>query len=179
MAGGSSSACIEVRVRSDMNNKLTLAVVVGTVVVLITCGQARADMYVNAVDVNQWIHPLQPASWEHMYDGSVASPTSASLTIEAADVSANEAQVWLVDSYGHWHPLGFLDPNNSATVFDLNPNWLDAMPVWAQIVGADNYQVWIGTSTLTVSGAIPAPAAVILGLIGLGCLGFVSRPKGR
>ena len=162
-----------------MNSKLTLAAIVGTALVLMTCGQARADMYVNSVDVDQWIHPWAPALWEHMYDGSVASPTSASLTIEATDVSENEAQVWLTDSYGHYHLLGLLDPDNSATVFDLNPNWLDAMPVRAQIVGADNYQVWIGTSTLTVSGAIPAPAAVTLGLIGLGCLGFVSRRKGR
>ena len=148
--------------------------------------QASADLvYTHSVDVNRWIKPLRPAVWVHQFDHSVQTPVGATLSIEASDVSLNEAQVWLMDSYGHWHYLGHLDPSTmgaSVTTFNLNPNWLDAVPVGARIQwlsGPNNHQVWIGTSTLSVSGSIPAPAAVVLGLIGLGLVGVISRLRGN
>ena len=170
-----------------MSRKWHSAIAVGFAALI--CGaistQAVADLvYTHTVDVSQWIKPLQPAVWVHEYDHSVPSPAAVTLTVTASDVSVNEAQVWLVDSYGLWHYLGHLQPSldaTSDTVFDLNANWLDAVPVGARIQwlsGPNNHQVWIGKSTLSVIGAAPAPAALILGVIGLTCLGLVTRLRG-
>ena len=153
--------------------------------VMFASGQAVADLvYTHEVELNRWIRPLQPAVWVHQFDHSVPSPSAATLTITAQDVAPREAQVWLLDSNGHWHYLGHLEASLegiSTTVFDINPSWLDAVPVGARIQwlsGDANREVWLGSSTLSVFGA-PAPAALVLGAIGLGCVGLISKLKSR
>jgi len=161
--------------------------------VMLASGQAVADLvYTHEVELNRWIRPLEPAVWVHQFDHSVSSPSAATLTITAQDVAPREAQVWLLDSNGHWHYLGHLEASLdgistaslegiSTTVFDINPSWLDAVPVGARIQwlsGDANREVWLGSSTLSVFGA-PAPAALVLGAIGLACVGLISKLKSR
>ena len=153
--------------------------------VMLVSGQAVADLvYTHEVELNRWIRPLQPAVWVHQFDHSVTSPSAATLTITARDVAPLEAQVWLLDSHGHWHYLGHLEASLdglSTTVFDINTSWLDAVPVGARIQwlsGDANREVWLGRSTRSVFGA-PAPAALVLGAIGLACIGLISTLKSR
>ena len=84
--------------------------VVFVVLVMCTSGQAVADLvYTHEVELNRWIRPGDPAVWVHQFDHSVTSPVAATLTITAQDVAPREAQVWLLDSNGHWHYLGHLE----------------------------------------------------------------------
>ena len=167
---------------TNVTGGLLIGVAVGALV-LFAPHQAAADLvYTHEVELNRWIQPFEPAVWTHLFDHSINSPAAATLTITAADVSPGEAEVWVLDSHGHWHNLGFLEAGvetMSTTVFDLNPSWLDALPVGAQIRWVSNevnHRVWLGSSTLSVFGA-PAPAALVLGAVGLGCVGLVCRLK--
>ncbi|HUW84194.1 MAG TPA: hypothetical protein VMZ31_15525 [Phycisphaerae bacterium] len=170
--------------RKDTRSRVWIGLGVAALV-MFASGQAVADLvYTHEVELNRWIEPFAPAVWTHVFDHSVNSPSAATLAITAADASAGEAEVWVLDSNGHWHNLGFLEAsidNISTTIFDLNPSWLDAVPVGAQIRWVSdevNHRVWLGSSTLSVFGA-PAPAALLLGAIGLGCVGLVSKLKSR
>jgi len=144
-----------------------------------------------------WSHTNPfPGDYElAMNEGKI---TGASLTIVADDIDEGHVvQIAFRDKTGEYHNLGQLNTmsfsdeggitigadaipgHRTVTTFALDPNWLNGV----KVIGAvGSFQLYademeeIEYSRLTVTyKPTPIPNAVILGIVGLGLIGWIKR----
>ena len=178
--------------RSERRNQMKrLIAICGVIALLSATSSAIASMYVETVDVYQYAIGPAKIGYTHTYDHSADPILTATLSIVADDVDLGELDMVSVQDFGGtWHDLGYLsdmgsytnwnyypgagNPNQplTTTVFNLDPSWINGLPVNVK-VDAD-WGVEIETSTLTVE-QVPVPGAILLGILGLGAAGLKLR----
>ena len=173
-----------------------LIAICGVLALLSVTSSAIADIYVETLPIYQY-SVGGTISYAHTYDHSADPIEYATLTIVADDVDGpgdgmdgEQDMVSIQDSGGTWHQLGYLNdmgyytnwqyspgagnPTHpdaiTTTVFNLDPSWLNGLPVSVNIETL--WGVEIETSTLTV---VPVPGAILLGILGLSAAGLKLR----
>ncbi len=177
--------------------KYSIAIVVAALIAL-TAGSAFADTFTSTVNVNQVISELSngnAGSLTYYHYLNVATPpltipgdvvTSATLTLTFSD---DEDPSWWGESayeYGRVTldgvvTFGWQELNDGAYPMTVNPIFVNTDGVLAVLVQIDNNEDgWWGTTgdiclvTSVLTGEftpVPAPAAVLLGLLGLSAAG--------
>jgi len=159
-------------------------------------GVAQADMYTDHVVIGERLFSNgtfnDSVIWSHTnpyvgdYEAALAASliNSVTLTINASDIQQNDDKVGVVftDAGGNEHFLGDLG-NGHDTTFNLDKTWLDDTQVLATLrftssngAGGSWDDALINYSELTVNGSpVPIPAAVLLGVVGLGMAGWKLR----
>jgi hypothetical protein len=141
--------------------------------------------YVESWDIYQYRIGPDNITWAHTYDHSADPVATVTLTIVADDVDFGEKDEVFVNGiyvgdlndmgyYTNWaYALGPGNPNQplTTTTFNLDPTWLDGVPVSVSIPTAWGVEIETSTLTVTSSEAIPEfstialPVASILGLL--------------
>lgn len=137
--------------------------------------------------------PMTPAEYEEaVLEGLVTSAT-VTLVVDSLE-PGNVVYAWVQDTDLVWHNVGLLntmtfidgsslvsgpsayDGHRSITTFDVEPGWLNGLPIGFKLT--QNAPVFrpfeIETSTLAVTIS-PTPGAVLLGILGLGVVGVKLR----
>ena len=162
----------------------------GVLALLSVTNSAIAGMYVETLPIYQYTVG-GTINYAHTYDHSADPIQFATLTIVADDVDQGEDDLVSVqDSDLIWHDLGYLNdigyytnwdyqpgPGNddqplTTTVFNLDPSWINGLPINVHV--ESSWGVEIETSTLTIQ-QVPLPGAILLGMLGLSAAGVKLR----
>lgn len=145
--------------------------------------------------------PLGPLTPEGYADAvQLGRITDVTLAFNVRCLDPDEqVRVWLdpVGPQQGWTMIGMIS-GNGETVFDLDDpdvfgpgGGLDGLPVAIRLEGVQSWCNWLDvakleSSTLSVAVAdgyapptVPVPAAAVIGLIGLACVGLYVRRAGR
>ncbi len=142
--------------------------------------------------------PLTPGEYEEAVLAGNVSSATVTLVLDTLEWG-NEINTWVLDKDLVWHNVGLLNTmtiapdglsfkplsdayvgHHSVTTFDLDPGWLNGLPV--DLMLSDSKPLFrpfqIETSTLAVTLNMlhtPVPGAVLLGMLGLGIAGLKLR----
>lgn len=181
-----------------LRKKIT-ALVILNMMVLSMATLPAAAAYVETVDVYQY-SVGGTITWSHTYDHSEDPICTATLCIVADDVDGpgggdppdgEQDEVWVMDQNALvWVYLGLLNdmgyytnwayqpgPGNdnqpvTTTCFDIDPAWINGLPVEVRI--ETSWGVEIETSTLTIGRCVPAPLfSDLLAMLSIGILAGV------
>ena len=129
---------------------------------------------VQNVTLTLQVDDLDANDWVKVYVKPAAGPTQDTWTY------LGELNPMSFSDQGHVIPgADIYEPGHmTITEFSLDPSWLNGLPVGVRLSGffRNPNQVEIETSTLGVQ-LVPAPAAVLLGGIGLGVGGWWMRKR--
>ena len=134
---------------------------------------------------------MTPEQYELAVIGGNIDDVTLSITIDDLN-QGDRVDAWILDKDNTLHYLGELQPmaasdslgiirgdgansgHRSVTNFDIEPGWLDGLPVKIQLAG-NSGSIEIETSTLSVTTAFPIPGTIFLGGIGVCLVGLLRR----
>jgi hypothetical protein len=137
------------------------------------------------------IGPMTPAQYELAVTGGHIDDVTLSITIDDLN-QGDRVDAWILDRYNTLQYLGELQPmtastslgiihgdgantgHRSVTNFEIEPGWLDGLPVKIQLAG-NSGSIEIETSTLSVTTVFPIPGTIFLGGIGVCLVGLLRR----
>ena len=143
--------------------------------------------------------PYTPEQYTAAVEAGIVTSATVTLVLDTLELG-NEIDTWVQDKDLVWHNVGLLNTmtiapdglsfkplsdayegHHSTTTFDLEPGWLNGLPVAMMFTLSRPlfrpFQVETSTLVVTLDDTFhtPAPAAVLLGMLGLGIAGLKLR----
>ena len=143
------------------------------------------------------VGPYTIEQYEEAVEAGMVTSATITLVLDTLELG-NEVYVWVQDKDLAWHNLGLLntmavmpdgksfkllsgayEDHHSTTIFDLEPIWLNGLPVGLMLSATKPlfrpFQIETSTLAVTVTLNSPTPGAVLLGMLGLGIAGLKLR----